>query len=263
MHECMVWITIKSNLFKKGKRNVNIGCVYMPPLDSSYNGDKLDTFDILDYEVARYIRIHDVMKVGDSLVQQNKRLKKNLYVCFIDFTKAFDYMNRKALINKLFKRNVSGNFLNLLKSMFSKSKTRLNWGKDFSMPFISCFGVIQGGVLSPQLFNKFSRDLCDYLDSECGVKLDKKLLLYLLFADDLILFSHSAKGLQKQLNCLSKYCAKWHLIVNVVIYNSAYALRNCVFKYGDEFFKIINTYKYLSMVLKQKQIILRKFCTFF
>ena len=60
----MVWITIKSNLFKKCKRNVKIGCVYIPPLDSSYNGDKLDTFDILDYEVARYIRIH-VINVGD------------------------------------------------------------------------------------------------------------------------------------------------------------------------------------------------------
>ena len=70
------------------------------------------------------------------------------------------------------------------------------------MPFISCFGVIQGGVISPQLFNEFLPD------PECGVKLDKKLPLYLLFADDLILFSHSAKGLQKQLNCLYKYCAK-------------------------------------------------------
>ena len=61
----MVWITIKSNLFEKCKRNVKIGCVYISPLDSSYNGDKLDTFDILDYEVARYIRTHDVMNVGD------------------------------------------------------------------------------------------------------------------------------------------------------------------------------------------------------
>ena len=55
-----------------------------------------------------------------SLVEQYKRLKKNLYVCFIDFTKAFDYINRNALIYKLFKRDVSGNFLNLIKSMFLK-----------------------------------------------------------------------------------------------------------------------------------------------
>ena len=65
----MDWITIKSNLFKECKRNVKIGCVYIPPLDSSYKGDKLDTFDIsciiLYYEVARYIRRRDVMMVGD------------------------------------------------------------------------------------------------------------------------------------------------------------------------------------------------------
>ena len=34
-------------------------------MDSSYNGDKLETFDLLDYEVARYMRTHDVMMVGD------------------------------------------------------------------------------------------------------------------------------------------------------------------------------------------------------
>ena len=37
-----------------------------------------------------------------------------------DFTKAFDYIHRNALIYKLLKRNVIGNFLNLIKSMFSK-----------------------------------------------------------------------------------------------------------------------------------------------
>ena len=63
------------------------------------------------------------------------------------------------------------------------------------MPFKSCFGKIEGGVLSPQLFTEFLSDLGDYLGPECGVKLDRKLLLYLLFADDLILFSHSVRSL--------------------------------------------------------------------
>ena len=102
------------------------------------------------------------------------------------------------------------------------------------MYFTSCFGVIQGGVLSPQLFNEFLSDLGDYLDPECGVKLDRKLLLYLLFADDLILFSHSA----------------------MVIYNSAYAVRNCVFKYGDKVIEIVNTYKYLGVWCSNKNKLL-------
>ena len=58
----------------------------------------------------------------------------------------------------------------------------------------------------PAIVQRLLSDLGNYLDPEFGVKLDKKLLLYLLFADDLMLFSHSAKGLQKQLNCLYKYC---------------------------------------------------------
>ena len=62
-------------------------------------------------------RTSDDIFVLYTLVQQYKRLKKTLYVCFIDFTKAFDYINQNAL---MFKRNVSGNFLNLIKRMFSK-----------------------------------------------------------------------------------------------------------------------------------------------
>ena len=51
-----------------------------------------------------------------------KRIK-TLYVCYIDLTKAFDYLNRAALIVKLQQRNVDGKFLNTIKSMFHKSSS--------------------------------------------------------------------------------------------------------------------------------------------
>ena len=59
------------------------------------------------------------------------------------------------------------------------------------------------------------------------------------------------------MNCLNKYCAKWHLTVSllkteVVICNSAYALQNCVFKYGDEVIEIVNTYKYFGVWCSNK-----------
>ena len=38
---------------------------------------------------------------------------------------------------------------------FFKMKNLRELGKDFIMPFKSCSGVIQGGVLNPQLFNAF------------------------------------------------------------------------------------------------------------
>ena len=66
---------------------------------------------------------------------------------------------------------------------------------------------MQGGVLSPQLFNDFLSDLGEYLDLECGVKLDKMLPLYLLFADDLIFFTR----------ILRKACkSNWTVCINIV-----------------------------------------------
>ena len=55
-------------------------------------------------------------------------------------------------------------------------------------------------------FKEFLNDLNEYLDPQCGVKIDREIIMYLLFADDLIFFSQSAIGLQKQLNCFYFYC---------------------------------------------------------
>ena len=38
----------------------------------------------------------------------------------------------------------------------------------------------------------------------------------------------------------------------VFIYNSAYALRNCVFSYGNEDIEIVNIYKYLGVWCSNK-----------
>ena len=50
-------------------------------------------------------------------------------------------------------------------------------------------GVLQGGVISPTSFKIFLEDLCLYLDPENGVMVHNVRVSYLLFADDLVLFS--------------------------------------------------------------------------
>ena len=76
------------------------------------------------------------------------------------------------MFHKLAKRNINGKFLNIIKNMYSKSKMRIAWNKKITLPFESTYGVLQGGVLSPKLFNEFLSDLNEYLDPQCGVKID-------------------------------------------------------------------------------------------
>ena len=100
----------------------------------------------------RNSRTIDNMFILPSLVVSQKAHKKTLYACYKNFTKAFDYVNKDALIFKLKKRFVDGKFLSVIKSMFNKSNDRVESRNKLSKPIKSKYGVLQGGVLSPKLF---------------------------------------------------------------------------------------------------------------
>ena len=98
-----------------------------------------------------------------SLVVSQKAHKKPVYACYIDCTKAFDNVNRDALVFRLKKRFVDGKL-----TVNGRVKCR----NKFSKPIKSKYGVLQGGVLSPKLFTEFFCDISEYLDSSLGVKFD-------------------------------------------------------------------------------------------
>ena len=94
--------------------------------------------------------------------------------------------------------------------------------------FKKLYGVLQGGVLSPNFFNIFLEDLPDYLSSEKGVYISHTKISYLLFADDLVLMSESPTGLQKLTRGLENFCSQWHMVLNatktkVVVFNERFA----------------------------------------
>ena len=128
--------------------------------------------DPLKKGFKKYCRTSDNLFVLYNLVEtQKKTRKKPLYVCYIDLTKAFDHLNRDALILKLQQRNVDGKFLNTIKSMFLKSSSRAKWNGKISKPIKNRYGVMQGGVLSPKLFNECLQDLGKYLNPKYGLEI--------------------------------------------------------------------------------------------
>ena len=50
VNECLMWITFKSSVNTNTKRRIMIGVVYVPPIDSSYNGIKQDIFEFIELE---------------------------------------------------------------------------------------------------------------------------------------------------------------------------------------------------------------------
>ena len=75
--------------------------------------------------------------------------------------------------------------------------------------FETNIGVKQGCILNPTLFSLYIIDLIDHFGPECEpLELNRKPISCLLYADDIILLSESAKCLQKSLDLLKTYCDK-------------------------------------------------------
>ena len=142
---------------------------------------------------------------------------RKLYCAFVDFRKAFDFVNRDILWFKLIKLGVRGKILNVMRGMYSSVKSRVKYQNELSLEFECYLGVRQGECLSPFLFSMYINDIEDefYLHGIDGIEIDSIKLFLLLYADDITIFSETAEGLQDCLNLLSSYCTKWKLTLSI------------------------------------------------
>ena len=144
---------------------------------------------------------------------------KKLYLCFVDFKKAYDSVRRNGVFYKLINCGFSTKILGILKSLYDNTLSCVKFSRGLTNSFKSSVGVCQGCNLSPVLFNIFINDLIKLFspsDHSCfPVKLKSVSLNCLLYADELLLMSETETGIQNCLNNLHVYCKKWCLKINM------------------------------------------------
>ena len=170
-----------------------------------------------------------------------KQGSKRLYTCFIDFRRAFDTVRHEELFYKLRKNGISDRFYTVIKDMYENINLSVKVNpNNLSTDFQSFVGVRQGDNLSPNLFKIFINDLPEIFDNRCKpVILNTTRLNCLMYADDVILVSESAEGLQNCLSRLNIYCDTWGLEVNIkksksMIFNNTGRLEPNVFTFNNK-----------------------------
>ena len=100
-------------------------------------------------------------------------------------------------------------------------------------------------------------DLVEHFNLECDpVSINGKSISCLLYADDIVLMSQSANGLQTILDNLKLFCDKWNLKVNiqktkVMIFNkSGKVLKGYTFSFEEQSLELVSEYKYLGIIFK-------------
>ena len=130
----------------------------------------------------------------------------NTFATFIDFSKAYDRIDRTLLWHKLSNIRIDGKMFNALKSLYySNVKCTVRLNGVHSDWFKVQTGLKQGCILSPLLFNDFVNDLIQEIRRlHVGIPYtDDELISILLYVDDIVLLSANERDMQTIVNCLA------------------------------------------------------------
>ena len=134
-----------------------------------------------------------------SLISNTSIKGKRLYCCFIDYIKAFDSVAHVKLWLKLSRIGITGELLNVIKSMYSKLKASVRLDSNYSDIFACNVRLMQGVSLYPLLCSLYVNDIeVELINQGCqSYELKKiELVFCLMYADDIVIFSENVEDLQ-------------------------------------------------------------------
>ena len=156
------------------------------------------------------------------------RGKQNVFMVFIDFSKAYDMVHPEAMLEVLKRQGVPDKLLKFIRGWFERRKTRVRVNGRMSDPLDTRGGLGQGFISSPELFIAFINSLSLYLESEgrgLGIKVggvDKEThIISLVFADDINCPTGTPQAAEEVLRLVEKWSNAWGMKLNVGIKKTA------------------------------------------
>ena len=150
-----------------------------------------------------------------SIIETRKLYKKNTFVAFIDFTKAYDSINRGILLIKLSDLGISGLMYKALLAIYANVRCAVRINGSLTEWFDVTCGLKQGCSLFSILFNLYINDLITRINSlGTGIDINGEKVSILVYADDVVLLVENEADLQQLLQELHNWCETNRLEIN-------------------------------------------------
>ena len=152
------------------------------------------------------------------IMEKAREFQKNIYFCFLDYARAFDYVDHKKLWKIRKEMGIPDHLTCLLRDLYVGQEATVRTGHGTTDWLQIGKGVCQGCILSPCFFN-----LCaEYImrnagleEAQAGMKIAGRNIKNLRYADDSPLMAESEKELKSLLMKVKVESEKVGLKLNI------------------------------------------------
>ena len=123
-----------------------------------------------------------------------REFQKNIYFCFIDYTKAFYYVDHNKVYKILIEMGIPDHLTCLLRHLYAGQEATVRTGHGTTAWFQVGKGVRQGCILSPCLFNFYAEYImrnAGLEETQAGIKIAGRNINNLRFANNTTLMAES------------------------------------------------------------------------
>ena len=120
------------------------------------------------------------------IIERAREFQKNVYFCFIDYAKAFDYMDHNKLWTILQEMGIPDHLTCLLRNLYAGQEAKVKTRHGTTDWFQIGKGVCQGCILSPCLFNFYAECImrnAGLKEAQAGIKIAGRNINNLRYAD--------------------------------------------------------------------------------
>ena len=128
------------------------------------------------------------------IIEKAREFQKNICFCFVDYTKAFDYVDHNKLWKILQEMGIPNRLTCLLRNLYAGQEATVRTGHGTIDWFRIGKGVFQGCILSPCLFNLYAEYIMPNArldEAQAGIKVARRNINNLRYSDDTTLRAES------------------------------------------------------------------------
>ena len=160
----------------------------------------------------------DIIADARWTIEKAREYQKEVNMCFIDYSKAFDCVDHIQMWKILRKMGVSEHLITLIKNLYIKQEATVKTDCGKTDWFQIGKGVRQGCILSPYLFNLYAKHIireAGLEEDERGFKVGGRNINNLRYTDDMTLMAEKEEDLKGLLEKIKEQSEKVDLHLNI------------------------------------------------